>query len=245
MFRNDPHQDDVREHYRKLASEYKSRANRTCEKTYFKLMKRFLGSRRSLLEVGSGGDDVLDRLGSPFAVACDLSLDMLRARSGSQRSPCVAAAGETLPFQDARFDGLFLINVLEHVTDLEAVLSECARVLEEDGICVAITPNGNWEFLLDLAERWSLKIPEGPHTFLTTQKLRCFVEKWFDVVEHRTFLVLPAGPPGLAAFIDRITFSAALGGGFFQFIVAKKRQPRFSYARQQVKTIPQTVRSVQ
>jgi len=222
MFSNNHHQDDVREHYRKLAPEYRSRANRTCEKTYFNLVKRFLGSRRSLLEVGSGGDDVLDRLGSPFAVACDLSLDMLRARSDTKRSACVAAAGETLPFQDARFDGLFLINVLEHVEDVEAVLSECARVLENDGICVAITPNGNWEFWLDLAERWSLKIPEGPHTFLTTQALRAFVQKWFEVLEHRTFLVLPVGPPALAAFMDRITFSATLGGGFFQFIVARK-----------------------
>jgi ubiquinone/menaquinone biosynthesis C-methylase UbiE len=186
-------------------------------------VKQFLGTRRSLLEVGSGGDDLLDRLGSPLAVACDLSLDMLRARSGRQVSQCVAAAGETLPFRDARFDGLFLINVLEHVADLEAVLRECARVLQDDGIWLTITPNGNWESMLDLAERWSLKIPEGPHRFLTPRQLRGSVQDWFDVIEHRTFLVMPAGPPGVAAFLDRVTCCNTLGGGFFQLVVAKKR----------------------
>jgi SAM-dependent methyltransferase len=193
---------------------------------YFKLLQRFLGSRRSLLEVGSGGNDLLGRLGSSFAVSCDLSFDMLRVRSNSQRSQCVVAAGEALPFRDAQFDGVFLINVLEHVTGLEAVLGECARVLEEDGIWLAVTPNGNWEFWLDLAERWSLKIPEGPHTFLTKQRLRLCVQQWFEVLEHRTFLVLPAGPLCLASFIDNITLCATLGGGFFQFVVAKKRRSR-------------------
>jgi ubiquinone/menaquinone biosynthesis C-methylase UbiE len=223
---NDRHHDDVMEHYRKLASDYGSRANRTCAQTYFRLVKEYLGTRRSLLEVGSGGDDLLDRLGSPFAVACDLSLEMLRARSSRQVSQCVAAAGETLPFRDGLFDGLFLINVLEHVADVEAVLGECARVLQDDGIWLAITPNGNWESMLDLAERWSLKIPEGPHRFLTPEKLRLSVEKRFDVLEHRTFLVIPAGPPSVAAFLDRVTFCNTLGGGFFQFVVAKKRRTR-------------------
>jgi ubiquinone/menaquinone biosynthesis C-methylase UbiE len=214
----------VKAHYRELASQYGSRSNRTCGDTYFKLLKRFLGSRRSVLEVGSGCDDALYRLGTPFGVACDLSLDMLRAKSSGQRSRCVAGAGETLPFRDELFDGLFLINVLEHVADMRAVLRECARVLEEDGIWLAITPNGNWEFWLDLAERWSLKIPEGPHTFLTPQALRSCVDERFEVLEHRTLLVLPAGPPGLAAFVDRITCCHAFGAGFFQLIVAKKRR---------------------
>jgi ubiquinone/menaquinone biosynthesis C-methylase UbiE len=218
------HQDDVREHYRRLASEYGARANRTCEQMYFRLIQRFLRNRRNLLEVGSGSNDALDRLNSPFAVACDQSQDMLRLRSSSRRSRCVVAAGEMLPFHDARFDGVYLINVLEHVADLDAVLAECARVLEEDGIWIAITPNGKWEFWLDLAERWSLKIPEGPHTFLTPQKLRVCVQKWFEVVEQRTFLLMPFGPPSLVGLIDNLTVCAAFGAGFFQFVVARKRR---------------------
>ena len=64
----------------------------------------------------------------------------------------MVAVRERLPFCDAKFDCIFSINVLEHVADLGAVLSESARVLIDGGLWLAITPNGNWEPLLNLAE---------------------------------------------------------------------------------------------
>ncbi len=216
-------QSEVREHYRKLAPIYGARANRTCEETYFRLVRRYLEGCRRVIELGSGSSSLLDRLGSPFRVACDFSLDMLCRRASEGRRHCAAAAGEQLPFRDAQFDGMFLVNVLEHVADLEAVLGECARVLVTDAVWLAITPNGNWEFWLDLAERWSLKLPEGPHVFLTPQRLRLCVGKWFEVLEHRTLLVLPVGPARLAALIDRVSFGATFGWGFFQYVVARRR----------------------
>jgi len=142
------------------------------------------------------------------------------------RSEYVAAVGEALPFRDGQFDGLFLINVLQHVAKVAAGLGECARVLQNEGICVAVTPNGNWEFWLDLAERWKLNLPEGRHAFLSFAKLRHHFQMSFDVVQHRTFLMLQAGPQSVAALIDKVSFCAFFKSGFFQFIVAKKRRPR-------------------
>src|SRR5262249_1109346 len=163
-----------------------------------------------------------DRLRLPFAVACDLSVDMLRLRPNSTPTLCsLAAAGEALPFASGAFDGLFTLNVLEHVADLDAMLQENARVLENNGLWFAVTPNGSLETWLDLAERWSLKLPEGPHTFLTPRDLRVRVGQWFDIVDHRTLLVVPAGPLVLTAFIDRLLCCHTWRGGFFQFIVAR------------------------
>ena len=127
----------------------------------------------------------------------------------------MVAVGERLPFGDARFDGVFSINVLEHVIDLERVLAESARVLADGGLWLAVTPNGNWEGLLDLAERWSLKIPEGPHRFLTTRRLREAVGRYLDVLEHRTMLVLPAGPPGVVVLGRHRQPLLASGAGAF------------------------------
>ena len=159
-----------------------------------------------------------------MAVTCDLSREMLLRRPASDRSYRVVAAGERLPFCDAQFDGVLSINVLEHVADLEAVLLESVRVLENGGLWLAITPNGNWEPLLNLAERWSLKIPEGPHRFLTTRMLREGVIRHLDIVEHRTILALPAGPPRLSFLVDRVSLCSVWGGGFFQYIVARKKR---------------------
>ena len=213
-------EEDVKEHYRRLAPEYSTRANRTCERAYLKLLKQFLPTG-PVLEIGSGSNDFLNQLESSLAVGCDLSVDMLL--SSKQRSHCVVAAGETLPFPDAQFDGVFLINVLEHVASVESVLKESARVLKRDGVCLAVTPNGDWEFWLDLAERWNLKIPEGPHSFLTFENLRLRVQKHFEILQHQTFLVFPAGPTSLARFVDTVTFCSVLRNGFFQFVVGQKR----------------------
>jgi ubiquinone/menaquinone biosynthesis C-methylase UbiE len=218
-------QADVQKHYRALAPQYAARANQTCERTYERLVRRFLEGRKRLLELGGGSSALLGSLGGSTAVACDLSLEMLRMRPAGDRAHRVGAIGERLPFRDASFDGLFSINVLEHVTGLGAVMSESARVLSDGGLWLAITPNGNWEFLLDLAERCKLKIPEGPHAFLKTQQLRSSVRAHFEVLEHKTFLVLPAGPSGLSRLVDRLTPTARLGWGFFQYIVAKKATP--------------------
>jgi SAM-dependent methyltransferase len=218
----EPAQAEVLAHYQEIASEYNQRANQTCERVYSHLAGRFLKGRSRLLELGGGASEQLGSLGSRLAVACDLSREMLLRRPASDQSHRVVAVGERLPFCDAQFDGILSINVVEHVAGLEAVLSESARVLEDGGVWVAITPNGNWEPLLDLAERWSLKIPEGPHRFLTTRMLGDAVRRHFDVIEHRTILFLPAGPPWLSSLVDRISLCSAWGGGFFQYIVARK-----------------------
>jgi ubiquinone/menaquinone biosynthesis C-methylase UbiE len=214
--------EQVREHYRRLAPHYGARANRTCERCYLRLARRSLGGRRRLLELGAGSSDLLDQLCSPCTVACDLSADMLGRRAASAATHRVVAAAERLPFAAGCFDGLFHVNMLEHVGDVAAVLAESARVLQAGGLCLAVTPNGNWERWLDLAERWKLKLPEGPHRFLTTQELGAAVRQHFEVLEQRTFLVLPAGPPALARLLDRLTLCAPLGGGFFQYVLARK-----------------------
>src|SRR5262249_32941948 len=139
---------------------------------YQGLVSRYLVGRRSVLELGAGSTNILDGVSSPFAVACDISEDMLRRRIPCRETHCVVTACERLPFKNQCFDGLFHINLLEHVSCVDFIIEESARLLRPGGVWLGITPNGNWEFLLDLAERWSLKLPEGPHTFLTPKILR-------------------------------------------------------------------------
>jgi hypothetical protein len=45
----------------------------------------------------------------------------------------------------------------------------------------------------------------------------------FEVVEHRAFLACPGGPSALSAAVDRLPGLAALGWGFFQYMVARRR----------------------
>ena len=148
---------------------------------------------------------------------------MLLMREDDNAVHRVVVSGERLPFGNSSFDGVFLINVLEHVVDVESVLREIARVLDQGGLMLAVTSNGNWEMLLDLAERWKLKIPEGPHAFLTTRSLRGAVRTCVEVVKHRTFLTLPAGPLAVVDLLNRISLCSVHGADFFQYIMARKQ----------------------
>jgi SAM-dependent methyltransferase len=213
----------VRAHYRALAPAYNRQANQTCEGRYHDIVRRVMSGRTRVLELGSGANPLLDTVGGPGSVACDLSIDMLQQRRALARTSAVVGGGEQLPFRAATFDGAYHINVIEHVADVDAVLAEGARVLRTGGVLAAVTPNGNWRRWLDLAERLKMKIPEGPHTFLTTQALAQAVQQWFDVLEHRTFLVCPGGPAALSAAVDRLPGVARLRWGFFQYVVALRR----------------------
>ena len=213
----------VRAHYRALAPAYSRQANQTCEGRYRDIVQRVMGGRARVLELGSGSNALLDSVGPPGSVACDLSIDMLQQRKQVARTSAVVGAGEQLPFRDGAFDGMYSINVIEHVADVEAVVAEGARALRPGGMLALVTPNGKWEHWLNLAERWRMKIPEGPHAFLTTRELASAMGPSFEIVEHRAFLACPGGPSSLSAAIDRLPGLAALGWGFFQYMVARRR----------------------
>jgi SAM-dependent methyltransferase len=92
---------------------------------------------RSVLDVGCG-EGVLthewaQRLGDGRVVGIDLDDEKLRAEWARRRRPNLEFRAEEatrLPFGDSEFDVATAIEVLEHVPQPEATLSEMARVAE-------------------------------------------------------------------------------------------------------------------
>lgn len=207
----------VRDHYACLASEYVGKANPACQRAYRELVARVLAGARRVLELGAGASDAISHLDSPLLVTCDLSGPMLSARFRSRAHASVADAA-ALPFPDRAFDAVFCINLFEHVPDPGQVAAEAGRVLSAGGLFLAITPNGDVEWLLDVLERLRLKLPEGPHRFLKFDDLAVAAGSAFTVVEHRRFLAFPAGPRAIVRAIDCV----AGGWGLFQYILLKK-----------------------
>lgn len=201
----------VREHYAALAAAYDAKANKACKRAYRRLVREHLGQARRVLELGAGSSPLLAELDAPFKVACDLSLPMLQARQAAAQS--VVADAQVLPFSAGSFDAVFCINMLEHVPSPRQVLEEAARVLVPGGRFLAVTPNGNVEWLLNLLERLKLKLPEGPHRFLSTSDLQSLAPESMNILEHRRMLAFPAGPPGFAEVVDRML----AGQGLFQY----------------------------
>jgi ubiquinone/menaquinone biosynthesis C-methylase UbiE len=213
---------EVREHYAVLAPRYEYRANAACAQAYRELVQRVLGGSRKVLEIGSGSSAILSGLPAELRVGCDVSLAMVVMQPGPITWDQVVADGQQLPFRDSAFDGIYSINVAEHVPHPRRLLSEAARVLRIGGRFLVVTPNGDMEWLLKLLEQFRMKLPEGPHRFIRFTELSEFAREAFHVLDHRRFLALPLGHPSFVHFVDRIV-SGKTGRGLFQYILLEKR----------------------
>src|SRR6185295_8730282 len=92
--------------------------------------RRHAGS--SLLDLGCGFGAYSGALMKEGlkCVGCDINLDYLR-KAAANGLP-VANVDSTLPFQDRAFDPVLILEVLEHVADVERVLSEAFRVARKN-----------------------------------------------------------------------------------------------------------------
>ncbi|MDV6270660.1 bifunctional 2-polyprenyl-6-hydroxyphenol methylase/3-demethylubiquinol 3-O-methyltransferase UbiG [Rhodococcus globerulus] len=100
------------------------------------------------LDIGSGGGFLAERFtGIGFRVVgvdpSAVSVDAARrhAVGGDLDIDYRIGVGERLPVGDALFDVVYCCDVLEHVSDLDAVIAETARVLKPGGLYLFDTIN--------------------------------------------------------------------------------------------------------
>jgi SAM-dependent methyltransferase len=70
-----------------------------------------------------------------------VGVDVDAAALAGQERETVVADMRALPFGDASFASVLSVQSLEHVPDPERAVAEAARVLEDDGVAVFVTPN--------------------------------------------------------------------------------------------------------
>ncbi len=213
--------DAVRDHFDELSARYGTDSNQACKRAYDTLTGQVLAGAGRVLELGAGPSPALAALNAPFRVASDLSQGMLRANPNLRGMQRITADAQCLPFAQESFDAVFCINVLEHVPAPGRLMEEAARVLRPGGLFFAITPNGGVAWLLELLEQLHLKLPEGPHRFLSLPELHGLLPAPLHAEIHRRFLAFPAGSPALVHAVDRLV-SAGDGLGLFQYLVARK-----------------------
>ncbi len=216
---NQPTTKLVANHYDQLASVYNQGANQHCVNAYTMLIKNHLKGCRRLLELGGGSHPHAAYSDAEQIVVSDLSTGMLcHAPAQITKVQCDA---QVLPYPDTSFDGVVSVNLLEHVPNPQLLFDEAARVLQPDGKALFVTPNGDLRLLLEGLERAHLKLPEGPHRFIQTRKLKLLSEKHFKILEHQVFLACPAIGSCFTRIMDRLL--APLKFGLFQYILLARK----------------------
>lgn len=104
------------------------------------------------------------------------------AREGDLRIRYDVGVGEALPYDDASFDAVVCVDVLEHVSDLNMVLAEVARTLRPGGLFLFDTINRNPLARLatvTVAEDVLRLLPRGTHDpamFIKPAELRAAMQ---------------------------------------------------------------------
>lgn len=131
----------------------------------------------SLLDMGCGGGLLAPRLSGYRHVGVDLSEAALAVAAEHGVEPHQGDVS-SLPFEDDSFDVVVAGEILEHVEDLEATVSEALRVLRPGGTFVCDTIASTWfaRFaLITIGERVPGGPPPGTHDgrlFVDPSRLR-------------------------------------------------------------------------
>jgi predicted SAM-dependent methyltransferase len=124
---------------------------------------RSIKSRARYLNIGAGGHGVR-------------SEEWLNVDGFDRRADVLCNAARPLPFEDARFEGIFTEHLLEHLTVAEAAefLRECRRVLKRHGVIRVVVPDGELYIRNYLSDR----------TWMMERRTRCQFHTPMEVINE-------------------------------------------------------------
>jgi ubiquinone/menaquinone biosynthesis C-methylase UbiE len=165
---------------------------------------RALGEVADALDLGCGDGRLTAELRARSLTGADVSAVALeRARKRLPEARLVQLApDEPLPFDDVSFDLVLCAETIEHVRDVQLLVSEVRRVLRPGGTLAVTTPaHTRLSALRVLVRGWEREFePLSPHLrFFTARSLRGLLDEMgFDVgaVETRagSLLALASRP---------------------------------------------------
>jgi SAM-dependent methyltransferase len=143
------------------------------------------------LDLGCGDGRLTAHLRAPSLTGADTSVVALAraARRVDGARLVRVEPDEPLPFEDSSFDLVLCAEMLEHVRDVQLLLSEARRVLRSGGMLAVTTPvHSRWSALRLLVRGWESEFdPLSPHLrFFTRRSLaRVLDQLGFNVTSLR------------------------------------------------------------
>ncbi len=140
----------------------------------------------------------------------DASPDYIRrARRAVPAARFVVGTAEQLPYPDAHFAAVVLLDVLEHVSDERAAVAEIARVLRPDGLLVLSVPHAGLLRWADSLNVYAWLTGEDPLVPATTRARPGSYHRHYSVAALRRLLgdrfavgYVHTSALGLAEFIN-------------------------------------------
>lgn len=100
------------------------------------------------------------------------------------------ADARKLPFADESFDVVFILDVLEHIAEKDAVINEIHRVLKKDGMAIISGPTESW-FYKFCRFLWLRKIHLPSHKYTIYHLETGFLKNNFKLTKMISIPKLP------------------------------------------------------
>jgi len=175
----------------------------------FTLLVEEVGAYRKHLDIGCASGTFVSLLDGD-SVGVDIAEPQIEYAKRKHGERFVRAEGYPYPFEDATFNLVTIIEVIEHleIEEVDSMLFEARRLLAPGGRIIVSTPNYRslWP-IIELASNMVLDYSiEHQHiTKFNPNRLRQTLSKFFAETEVKSFL-------GISPFV------APLGWGFSNFV---------------------------
>jgi 2-polyprenyl-3-methyl-5-hydroxy-6-metoxy-1,4-benzoquinol methylase len=156
------------------------------------IAKRECAGARSVLDAGCGTGGITATLEAPRVVGIDLSPEMIAVAARRHAStPIEFRASDIASYAtEERFERILFFDVIEHVADPEAAVRKMRALLADGGRLIITMANPLWEPILLLAEKLGLKMPEGPHTRISSSEMMALAREAGLALVRRDFKLL-------------------------------------------------------
>jgi 2-polyprenyl-6-hydroxyphenyl methylase / 3-demethylubiquinone-9 3-methyltransferase len=142
------------------------------------------GAPFRVLDIGCGRGFYLPLYAALNATATGVELDPVPRAMAEQRAretgaTILAAQAEALPFPDASFEAVVMSEILEHLDEPVAALTEARRVLVPGGLLLVTVPHADYPFFWDplnftLEALFGRKIRKGPFAGIWANHVRLY-----------------------------------------------------------------------
>lgn len=169
------------------------------------LCKFIIPAGKKVLEIGCGTGDLLKAVSPQYGLGIDISSEMIKIARKKYRSlKFNAGDAEKLNIQEI-FDYIILSDLIGHLDDIQLAFNELHKVADERTRIVITYYNFFWEFIINLAEKIKLKMPQPAQNWLSSKDIENLLDLAdLEVVKKGTLILLPVNIPLFSDFCNRI-----------------------------------------
>lgn len=182
------------------------------------LLKKLSLKNLDILDYGCGTGDILNFLNPKYGFGYDKSIKMLLI---AKKKYPELNFGKTIP--NKKFDLVIMTDVIEHFRDIKTELDTAEKHMNKNSKLIITMANPIWEWLLFVAEKLNLKMPEGQHNRVSAKEIINLARSSnLKLIKHDYDLLMPVYIPILTKFINRNLSKLLKKFSFIEYLVFEK-----------------------